>query len=341
MLKKDIKSMCLSDLEREFEKINLKKYRAYQVFKWLNKGIGSFFEMSDIPLNLRIKFGENYEIIKCKIEKKIISKDGTVKYMFRLRDDEFIESVLMTYSYGSVVCISTQVGCRMRCAFCANSDSKFVRNLSVSEMISQIDLIGRDIGKKISNVTLMGIGEPFENYENVVKFLSIVSFEKGLNIGSRHITVSTCGIADKIREFADSGLKSSLCISLHASNNFSRNKIMPVNKCFDLEKLLDSCYYYSKKTRKRLTFEYLMIKNLNDKISDAKNLFKIIKKLNCHVNLIPLNKNSSNNFEASELLQIKCFCNFLLSKNVSVTIRRVLGSDINAACGQLRNSRIS
>ncbi|GMB10553.1 MAG: 23S rRNA (adenine(2503)-C(2))-methyltransferase RlmN [Candidatus Improbicoccus devescovinae] len=335
-VKKDIKSMSFGELEKDFNAIGFKKYRALQIFRWLNSGVSQFDEMTDIPIETRRKLDFEYEIVNLDIVKKTVSSDGSIKYLLRLCDAECIETVVMSYNYGLVVCISTQLGCRMNCRFCANFGSGFVRNLTAAEMISQIQVVSKDLCKRINNVTLMGIGEPFDNYENVMVFLKLITFEKGMNIGARHVTVSTCGLADKIEMFAREKMAVSLSVSLHASNNFTRSKIMPVNNRYGITELLNSCKYYISKTNHRITFEYIMIEDFNDSINDALNLGKLIKNILCHVNLIPANFVEGSGFSPSSKENINKFFNILVGMKLSVTIRRSLGVDINASCGQLR-----
>ena len=333
--KKDIKSMTLEELIDDFSRIGLKKYKAEQTFKWLSRGANSFNEMTDLSKEHRDLLDSNYEILTAKIVKKQISNDGTVKFAISFEDGSIVESVLMRYKFGNSVCVSTQVGCKMRCKFCANSNLSFFRNLSPSEIILQIQTISKSENIPISNVTLMGIGEPFDNYDNVMKFLHIAISQKGMNIGARRISISTCGIVDKIKKFADENLGVTLSVSLHAVKNSLRSSIMPINRSYDLEKLHDACKYYNQKTNKRISFEYIMLYGVNDSKKDAELLSEFLKGLIFHVNLIPGN-NVGNDLMGTPLEKVHIFASWLIKFGVNVTVRRTLGSDISASCGQLR-----
>ena len=299
---KDIKSLSYEELCEEMKALELPAYRGGQIFLWLHgKNASSFDEMLNIPLNIRKTLSEKYYIACAAIEKKQIScYDGTVKYLYRLNDGEFIEAVLMSYHHGYTICISTQVGCRMGCTFCATGKSGFARNLTPSEMISQIQQAEKDNGIKISNIVLMGMGEPLDNFENVIKFLSLVSSDKGMNIGMRHITLSTCGIVPKIYELAELKLQITLSVSLHAPNDSIRSRTMPINRKYGGRQLIESCRYYAKTTGRRITFEYAMIDGVNDSRECAYELAKLIKGMICHVNLIPVNSVSGSDYSKSK-----------------------------------------
>lgn len=336
----DIKSMSLEELLVDIQDICSEKYRAGQIYKWLvdNK---NFDEMTNLPVSLREKLKDKYFIYGVKIKDKKISSDGTVKYLFELYDKEFIESVVMKYNHGYSVCLSTQAGCKMGCVFCVTGKGGFCRNLFVSEMISQIQAIQDDLNIRVSNIVLMGMGEPLDNYDNVLKFIKLVSSGNNLNIGSRHISISTCGLVDKIYELAKEKLQVTLSVSLHAPNDNIRNKIMKINKRWDIKSLINACKYYIKNTGRRISFEYIMIKNLNDSIECAKELSKILKNMICHVNLIPMNNfdfgnNLNLDLKRSSNCDIYKFKNVLENENINVTVRRTLGKDINGACGQLK-----
>ncbi len=340
---KDIKSLSCEELCEEMKAMELPAYRGGQIFLWLHrKNISSFDEMLNIPLNIRKTLSEKYYIAGAAIEKKQIScYDGTVKYLYRLNDGEFIEAVLMSYHHGYTICISTQVGCRMGCTFCATGRSGFSRNLKPSEMISQIQQAEKDNGVKISNIVLMGMGEPLDNFENVIRFLSLVSNEKGMNIGMRHITLSTCGIVPKIYELAKLKLQITLSVSLHAPNDEIRSRTMPVNRKYGVKQLIGSCRYYEKTTGRRITFEYAMIEGVNDSDECAYELAKLVKGMICHVNLIPVNSVNGSEYRKSKKKRLEEFSKILESYSIAATVRRTLGSDIDASCGQLRRKHIS
>lgn len=341
IVKKDIKSMTLEEITVDFLSLGLKKYRAEQVFKWVSKGIKSFESMTDIPKDLQILLDSNYKIISAKITNREVSKDGTVKFAIMFEDGAIVESVLMRYKFGNSVCVSTQVGCKMRCKFCANSEFSFSRDLLPSEIIEQITMISERESVNVSNVTLMGIGEPFDNYENVMKFIKIATFQKGMNIGARRISVSTCGLVDKIFRFADENLGVTLSVSLHSVTDEVRSAVMPINKIYNLEKLHNACEYYNKKTNRRISFEYIMLKGINDSKDDAKRLANFMKGLIFHVNLIPANSMNFGELVSPSLERVHLFAKWLINLGVNVTVRRTLGSDISASCGQLRSRIIN
>lgn len=334
---KDIKSMTLDEIKADFAAERQPAFRALQVYKWLHRGVADFSEMSDQSKSFRHELSKKYYIANAVIERKYVSKiDGTIKYLFRLNDGEHVESVLMSYHYGHTICISTQVGCKMNCAFCATGKSGFARNLSASEMLAQIQTAQNDVGIRISNVVLMGMGEPLDNYENVLRFLNLVSSENGLNIGMRHISLSTCGVVDKIYDLADKKLQITLSVSLHAPNDKIRSNTMPVNKKWGVDELLKACRYYADKTGRRISFEYAMINGVNDNDDCARELANKLSGMLSHVNLIPVNNVSGAEFKKSSLDRLQKFSRVLSNKGIAVTVRRTLGSDINASCGQLR-----
>lgn len=333
----DILSLFFSELEDEIIKIGEPKFRAKQIYSWINKGKWND-EMVNIPIALRKKLDEHFEWKLPKVEKKLVSQiDGTIKYLFKLHDGEYIESVFMRYEHGNTLCISSQVGCRMGCKFCASTLLGRVRNLCPSEMLGQIISAEKDTGERISNVVMMGIGEPLDNYDNTIKFLRLVSDENGLNIGLRHISVSTCGLVDRINDLANESLPVTLSISLHAYDNNTRSQTMPINNKYPIEILLDACQKYFEKTSRRISFEYTLISGQNDTEEGAIKLAKILKKhikSPCHVNLIPLNEVKETGLGTSK--NVNNFKNKLMSLGINATVRRRLGADINASCGQLR-----
>ena len=337
MEKKDILSLTLPELELEMIKLGEKKFRAKQIFQWLHvKQIEDFSEMSNISLELRTKISEHFCLKSLNIVRKLESCiDNTVKYLYGLSDGTFIETVLMEYSYGLTVCVSTQVGCRMGCRFCASTIAGFERNLEPSEILLQIYKTQKDCGKRISGIVLMGIGEPLDNYKNVIKFLELVSSPDGFGLSLRHVTLSTCGIVPKIRALANLQLGLTLSVSLHCPDNEGRSEIMPVNKSYGVTELIEATKEYVRKTGRRVTYEYAVIDNVNSGRKDAEKLASIIKGINCHVNLIPVNSVKERNYRSSRESALK-FQKYLTDMGINATVRRTLGSDINAACGQLR-----
>ena len=336
---KSIYDLTREDLENYFLSINSKKFHADQLFDWLYvKRIKSFSEVTNIKRDVLEEIMKNYILNNITIVK--VEKDQDVhKYLFDLSDGEHIEAVLMFHDYGNSVCISSQVGCNMGCKFCESGRRKKVRNLEISEMVLQILLIEEELGKRISHVVVMGIGEPFDNYDNLIKFFRIINDPKGISIGARHITVSTCGIVPKILEFSDLDMQINLAISLHAPNDELRNKIMPINKVYPLKELMDALKTYIKKTNRRLTFEYILLKDVNDHESDALELAKLVKGLNCYINLIPYNETNNIDFKRTNTVQIMRFYDILKKNGIGVTIRREFGGNISAACGQLRSKK--
>lgn len=343
-MKKNIRNYDLNDLKKEMIQIGQKPFRAEQIFKWLNQEkVSSFDEMTNLSLDLREQLAENYTIGNFQIEHKLISKDGTKKYLFNLCDAEenLIETVLMQYHHGYTICVSSQIGCKMGCKFCASTGIPFVRNLEPGEIVEQIIAIEQDENIRISNIVFMGIGEPLDNFENVMKAIKIINNPKGLNIGARHISISTSGIVPKIYELADKQMQCTLSISLHSSNNQTRSNMMPINNAYPIEELMKACGYYIEKTNKRISFEYALAKENNDNIEDAKDLAKLLKGMLAHVNLIPINQIEDGKFTKSTNENIMRFRDYLNEKGIVATIRRELGSDINAACGQLRRQNLS
>ena len=336
-MKKDILSCTLEELIDILEGMGEKKFRAKQIYEWLHiKRVKSFDEMSNISLSLRTKINENFCLNSINISKKLESSiDNTVKYLYELSDGNHIETVLMEYKHGNSLCISTQVGCKMGCKFCASTIAGFKRNLEASEMLLQIYEAERDSGRHIDSLVLMGIGEPLDNYENVIKFLRILSFETGKNMSLRHVSLSTCGLVDKIYDLAENRFGLTLSISLHAVSDEKRSDIMPVNNKYNIDELLKACRYYIDKTGRRISFEYAVIHNVNDSADDAKGLIKLLRGINCHVNLIPVNEIKERDFKADRKALAE-FADMLVKGGLNATIRRTLGSDINAACGQLR-----
>ena len=316
-------------------------FRGKQILSWIYKGIMDFDGMKNIPKSLIDKLKDNFIITMPEILEVYKSElDGTEKFLLAFPDGNLIESVLMKYKHGNSICISTQVGCRMGCKFCASTIEGRVRNLTTGEILSEVIAVQNYIGERISNIVLMGSGEPLDNYDNVVKFLEVVSADYGLNIGQRHITLSTCGIVPKIYELADKELSITLAISLHAFNDEKRKEIMPIANKYSISELLDACKYYLKKTNRRITFEYALVKDVNDSKEDAKALGKLLTGMLCHVNLIPVNEIKENTFKRSSKKTIEDFSEILKNSGIEVTTRREMGSDINAACGQLRRSYI-
>lgn len=334
----DIKSLSLNELEQALADLGEPKYRAKQIFQWLHKKyVNSFDEMLNLSKDLRQKLKENYYISCSAIEKKLIScYDSTVKYLFSLNDGEYVEAVLMSYHHGYSACISTQAGCKMGCTFCATGQGGFRRNLTAGEMLSQLQTMEKDRGVRISNVVLMGMGEPLDNFDNVVRFLRLVSSADGMNIGMRHLALSSCGLADKIRQLAELKLQITLSISLHAPNDEIRNRTMPVNKRFPIGELLSACREYIEKTGRRITFEYAMIDGVNDSLDCARQLASRLRGMLCHINLIPVNEVDKTGYKKSGKKSLNAFCAYLNNHGITATIRRTLGSDINASCGQLR-----
>ena len=338
---KNIKDYNLEELKEELVAIGEKKYRAEQIFKWIYVDkVKEFDEMTNLSVELREKLKENYTMCNYKILRKQESSDGTKKYLFDVLDGNAIETVLMEYHHGKTVCVSSQIGCKMGCKFCASTGIQFVRSLSSGEIVEQILAVEQDIGDKISNIVFMGIGEPFDNYDNVMEAIRIINNQKGLNIGARHISVSTSGLVPRIYDFANEDLQCTLSISLHATSNEKRSSMMPVNKRYSIEELMKACKDYIAKTNKRISFEYALAKDNNDNLEDAKELVKLLKGMLCHVNLIPINKIENGKYTKSTNENIIRFRDYLNDNGIVATIRRELGSDIDAACGQLRRKNL-
>lgn len=336
----DIKSLNMEQLKNEIVSIGDKAFRAKQIYDWLHVKLAeSFDEMSNIPVSLRERLKLTYEIINVSsIEIQTSKLDGTQKYLFRLNDGNVIESVLMRYKHGNSVCISSQVGCRMGCKFCASTIGGLDRNLTASEMLSQIYAIQKSTNERISNVVVMGTGEPLDNYENLLRFIEILTDEFGLNISQRNITVSTCGIVPKMTELADRELQITLALSLHATTDDKRKALMPIANKYSLKDVISACKYYFQKTGRRITFEYSLVGGVNDTNEDVRELIELIKGINCHVNLIPVNPIKERDFVQSNKKVIDNFKNKLEKCQINVTIRREMGRDIDGACGQLRKS---
>lgn len=335
--KKNIKDFTLEELENYMTQNKLPKFRAGQIFEWIYRDVESFEQMTNLPKDLISKLNQELYIGRAEIEVKLVSnEDRTRKYLLKLKDGNAVECVLMEYNYGKTICISTQIGCRMDCAFCASTIGGLTRHMTSGEMLEEVMAVSRDIGERISNIVLMGTGEPFDNYNEVIKFLKTVNNQKGLNVGMRHITISTSGLVPKIMEFAEEQLQCTLAISLHAADNPTRNTLMPINKKYKIEELMEACRHYIKKTNRRITFEYALIKGINDSDESAERLAKYLKGMLCHVNLIPINKVEGKDFDKSPKASIDRFKGILERNGIEATVRRELGSDINAACGQLR-----
>ncbi|TAH71590.1 MAG: 23S rRNA (adenine(2503)-C(2))-methyltransferase RlmN [Anaerolineaceae bacterium] len=322
------------------KKIGQPAFRAKQIYEWLHvKLVGSYDEMTNLSKELRNTLKEHYPLTVLEAVDSLVSeKDGTIKYLFRLKDDRVIESVLMKYHHGNSVCISSQVGCRMGCTFCASTIGGRERDLTASEMLDQIYRIQMISGERVSNVVVMGTGEPLDNYDNLVRFIRILSDSAGINISARNITVSTCGIPDKIRQLADEEIPVTLALSLHAPNNEIRKKLMPIARQYELSDVMEAFRYYYERTGRRLTFEYCLTEGINDEEEHARELSRLLRGYNCHVNLIPINPIKERSFLKSDSNKIQKFKNILEKYRINVTIRREMGSDINAACGQLRKS---
>ena len=338
---KNIKEYNLDELKNGLESLGEKKYRAEQIFKWIYVDkVKEFDEMTNISIELREKLKQNYTMCNFNILRKQESADGTKKYLFDVLDDNAIESVLMEYHHGKTICVSSQIGCKMGCKFCASTGIKFERSLTAGEIVEQILAVEQDIGDRISNVVFMGIGEPFDNYDNVVNAIKIINHPKGLNIGARHISISTSGLVPKIYQLAEENIQCTLSISLHATDNEKRSSMMPVNNVYPIEELMKACKDYIKKTNRRISFEYALAKDNNDNLEDAKQLVKLLKGMLCHVNLIPINKIENGKYDKSSNENIMKFRDYLNDHGIVATIRRELGSDIDAACGQLRRKEL-
>lgn len=337
-MKKDIKSMLLTQLKDEFSAMGLPSYRAGQVYSWLHiKKVDEFAQMSNISKDLRSELENSFEIYSCAIERKQVSAvDSTVKYLFRLYDGELVESVIMKYKYGYTVCVSTQAGCKMGCAFCASTVGGFRRHLAPSEILSQLYTAENDLGITVSHIVLMGMGEPLDNYDNVMRFIELITNPDGHNISMRNISLSTCGIVPRIYDLLEKKLQLTLSISLHAPFDELRSQIMPVNKTYHIDELITACRKYAKDSSRRISFEYAMLAGVNDTDECAKTLASKLKGMLCHVNLIPVNEVAESPFHPSSPQRVKEFTQILEKNGINTTVRRKLGSDIDASCGQLR-----
>lgn len=337
----DIKALTQDELNNEITALGLPKFRGKQIYSWLHKeGVSSFDEMTNLSLSLRKELAEHYYIGMCTVEDKYVSKiDGTVKYLFRLFDGEYVETVVMKYKYGHTICVSSQVGCKMGCTFCASTIARFKRNLASSEIESQIHCAQNDLGVRISHIVMMGIGEPLDNYDNVIKFIKTVNNPDGLCISMRDITVSTCGVVPRIYDLMNEGMPITLTLSLHAPNDHLRSSMMPVNKRWGVDEAIKACKDYADKTSRRVSFEYTLIKGVNDSPACARELVDKLGGFLCHVNLIPLNNVEERDNSKSDDIAIRKFQEILKSFGINATIRRTLGQDINASCGQLRRKK--
>lgn len=333
----DLKSMLPKEIEEYLVNIGEKPFRAKQIFRWISSGEREIDNMTDLSVALREKLKADCFITEAKIVSKLVSRiDGTVKYLFELADGEKIETVFMRYKYGNTVCVSTQAGCRMGCTFCASPLNGFRRNLTPAEILEQIMAAMRDTGERVKGVVLMGIGEPLDNYDNVLRFLELVHHPDGLNISHRHISLSTCGLVDKIDRLADEHLQITLSVSLHAPNDDIRRATMPVARKYPYETLIAACKRYTEKTSRRISFEYALISGVNDSDENAHQLGRTLSGMLCHVNLIPVNEVKERGYKKSTRQQVARFTEILNSYKINTTVRRKLGGDINASCGQLR-----
>ena len=333
----DIKSMYRDELTDHVKEMGLPAFRAKQLFSWMHeKFVGDTDSMTNLPKDMRERIKEDGFVVLKEETRQVSKKDGTVKFLFKLYDGQMIETVFMRYSYGNSVCISSQAGCRMGCRFCASTIGGLVRNLSASEMLEQVYATMRLTGERISNIVIMGTGEPLDNYDNVIRFIRLITDEKGYNLSMRNITMSTCGIVPKIDELADEKLAITLAISLHAPNDEKRRSLMPIAEKYSIKEILDACRRYFEITGRRISFEYSLVKGQNDSKEDALELSRLLKGLNCHVNLIPVNTIEERDFEKGDDDSIQNFKIVLEKNSINVTIRRSVGSDIDAACGQLR-----
>lgn len=341
---RNIYDLSKEELENYFESIGDKKFRAVQILEWLyRKKVTSFDEMTNLSKLAIQTLKDNFIIEGLNLKTKFVSSDGTIKFLFELNDGNLIETVLMRHNYGNSVCVTSQVGCNMGCSFCASGELGKVRNLTLAEMALQVLYVDNYLNvenQRVSNIVVMGIGEPFDNYETLLKFLTIVNYPKGLEIGARHITVSTCGIVPKIYEFAEFPLQINLAVSLHAPTNELRSKMMKINKVYKIEELIAALKYYLDKTNRRITFEYILIKGVNDRDQDALDLIKLVKNVNCYVNLIPYNEVITNPYKASSHERCEEFFEILRKHGVNATLRMEHGNDVAAACGQLRAQAI-
>ena len=336
-MREDLKSMTLAEMQAMMKELGEPAFRAKQLFVWLHKGVTSFDGMTNLSKPLREKLAERYYITAPRVVRRQESKkDGTIKYLWELSDGNCVETVLMRYHHGNTVCISSEVGCPMGCAFCASTIGGLVRRLRPSEMVDQVLFTSLDSGLEISNIVLKGIGEPLDNYDTVLRFLELINSPDGMNIGMRHISLSTCGLVPRIDRLAEENLQLTLSVSLHAPDNETRSKIMPVNKLYPLEELIPACRKYYEKTGRRISFEYAMIRGMNDTKEHGDRLIRLLRGLPCHVNLIPLNHVDESPLQPSLRQTVQAFQKQLEDSGITATVRRTLGSDIDASCGQLR-----
>ena len=341
-MKINIKDYNLEELKEILINLGEKPYRAEQIYKWIFvENVTSFDDMTNISLELREKLKEKFDLHVFNIIKKQESKDGTKKYLFDVLDGNAIETVLMEYKFGKTICVSSQIGCKMGCKFCASTGVKFARSLTNGEIVEEILAVQRDENIKVSNIVFMGIGEPLDNYDNVIKAIKTINNPKGLNIGARHISISTSGIVPRIYDLANENIQCTLSISLHSTTDEKRSEMMPINKKYNIEELIEACKYYIEKTNRRISFEYALAKSKNDNLEDASELVKLLKGMLCHVNLIPINKIEDGKFEKSTNENIIKFRDYLNEHKIVATIRRELGTDIDAACGQLRKKEVN
>ena len=334
---KDILALLPEELEAELQELGEPRFRAAQIFQWLGRGVRDFDGMTNLPKSLREKLKANYRLYRPRVLSKQVSAiDGTIKYLWELSDGNAVETVVMSYKHGNTVCVSSQVGCRQGCAFCASTIGGLVRNLEASEILDEVLFSELDSGKRISNIVLMGIGEPLDNFDNVMRFLQLVNHPKGMNIGMRHISLSTCGLVERFDELAARDLQLTLSVSLHAPDDETRSRIMPANRGRGVDRLIEACRSYYEKTGRRISFEYAMIDGVNDSPRQAKLLAKLARSVAAHVNLIPLNYVEERTFKPSTPENMERFIEILSDSGVNVTVRRRLGSDVDASCGQLR-----
>ncbi|WP_101772665.1 23S rRNA (adenine(2503)-C(2))-methyltransferase RlmN [Peptostreptococcus faecalis] len=332
-----LKNLTKSEMSDFLVDIGEKKFRGNQIYSWIYKGVKSFDEMNNIPKSLREKLETSSIVGNIEIDLKLKSKiDNTSKYLFLLNDGNIIETVAMEYKDRLTVCVSSQVGCRMGCRFCASTIDGLSRNLEAWEILDQIIKVQEDLGKRVSNIVMMGSGEPLDNFENTIRFLKLVNEEDGLNIGNRHITLSTCGLVDNMIKLADLKIPINIAVSLHSPFDEERKKIMPVANKYSISDVIEACKYFIKQTNRRITFEYSLIKGINDSDKEAKRIVELLRGMLCHVNLIPINPIEERNFEKPDMVYINNFKNYLEKNNIPVTIRNSMGSDISGACGQLR-----
>ena len=333
----DILSAGFDELSQAFKENSIQAFRAKQVWEWLHKHLVlDYADMLNLPKSLREELAEKFPISACRVKGKQVASDGTVKMLYELPDGDYVECVIMKYKYGNSICVSTEVGCKMGCAFCASTIGGFKRRLSAGEMLSEVYLAQKETGERISHIVLMGMGEPLDNFDNVMRFISLVTDEGGLNISMRNISLSTCGLVPEIRKLMQKHLQLTLSVSLHAPNNEIRNRIMPVNSRYPVEELLDACREYTSKTSRRISFEYSMLSGVNDSDDCARELASKLRGMLCHVNLIPVNEVEGSPFRPSSSERIKKFTEILEKNGINATVRRKLGSDIDASCGQLR-----